>query len=273
MYVNYPTSNHQLYPEVTKSDFAKIMDIWNQRCPNLPPRSFIIWYDLDKNEPLRAFGLDSLGLSNLQIRSLDDLLNMSHPDHKVILDILVREAKSMGSRSAINVQNRMLRSELRNIWRPGIHLSVAGSVKKNAHEYWSAHVIVEPVAPRSNTSFSSVFLWFQITGVYTGAPLTATFFPGKPERYQELVARLNQTINKLRYSILDGFDLTKNQKALIQLMVDEPNPAVLAEKLGISLRTLEGHRSSIVQKGNFWFKTASFRTAQDVVDYLQLRPQ
>lgn len=271
MYFHSTNAKHQHYTEVAKSDFSKIMHIWNERCPHLAPRSFIIWYDLDKNEPVRAFGLDSLGLSNLQIRTLDDLLELLHPDQKKILHVLFREVKS--GRLGSNGQRKMLWSQLRSIWRPGIHLSIAGSVKKTENEYWSAHIMVEPIAMRSNTSFSTVFIWIQITGIYTGTPLTSAFFPDRPERYNGLIAQMNQLVQELRNTILDELKLTKHQKALMKLMATESNPATMAEKLGISMRTLEGHRRSILLKGNDWFTAANFRTALEVVTYLQLKPQ
>jgi hypothetical protein len=245
------------------------LKIWHERCLHLAPRSFVVWYDCIQ-QAVKTYGLADLGYSDLQFRTWKSLCELLHPDHQKTIELLIRGINRRFSRSAKTSLYTYLYKELTPHWSKGVFLSIACSVKKAQGQFWSAHAIIEPFNSSSNNKNSAFFIWVQITGEYMGTPLIGSFFSQKVERNQNQVEQLNLKVAELHLKILEGMQFTSRQYKQILLMKEELPSQQIAEALGISLRTLEGHRNVILQKGREYFNSGSFRTAQDFIEYLQL---
>lgn len=255
---------------MTSTIDTSALNIWNERCQHLAPRSFVIWYDCEQQQAVKTHGLADLGYSDLQFRTWKSLCGLLHPDHQKTIDLMARGINNPLNKSArISLYNYCYR-EMMPHWGKGIYLSISCSVKKPQGQYWLAHVIVEPFSFSRNHKNSAFFIWVQITGEYRGSALIGSFFSQKEERNQGQIAHLNAIMAQLRLKILEGMHFSTKQYQQILLMIEElPSPQI-AEALAISIRTLEGHRNVILQKGRESFSAGSFRIAQDFIEYLQL---
>lgn len=243
---------------------------WQERCRSLLPRSFVVWYDCESQQVVKTAGLTNLGYSNLEFRSWKSLQELLHPDHQRIIEFVKRGLNRTMNKSDKSPFFGHLARELLPLWVKGIYLSLTCSIKKSTCGYWAGHATIEPCWDTNNNQISAFLIWVQITGEYNGQPFTGSFFPQKEDRNQRQAFNLNQVLGKMRWSILKGMRLSAKQYQQILLMISEQDRLKIAKTLGISIRTMEGHRNAILQIGRTYFPSRSFRTAQDFIEYLQL---
>lgn len=231
------------------------------------PRSFFWVNRVKDNKVLHHFGLDK-ELDYLKNISLTPelLLGTMHPNQRPIL-----------VKQIIAIFKLVLKYS--NDFNNGTYLySCKRAFRDGKGQFWLVDQTSEVLQTDENGHIATNFNWFHILGKYKGEPLATEIFFNKQSTKKVITPLriIQREFDNHKASLLQDLGFTKMQRLvvedmaqLIRLKRPEKNiNTTIAKHLGITVRTIQGHRTKLLQLGRTIFPLNNFKDAIDVVRHL-----
>jgi DNA-binding CsgD family transcriptional regulator len=237
---------------------------WQKQHQQLPPRSLLLVLNLQESHQIVTFGLESLGLEDSKIYSIQQLIERCPSGQQRLLRYYF---KAMREHWNTDIQNALWSQQREFLL--SIHTAVL-ALESREEDYSAIYLTVEPLVENRTEASPLVFIWGHLLGQHRGEPLEVNLVQQKAVENSETVTLLDSWLKTVRREIYHRLRFTKVQKTIIKaLSQQQKNVPEIAHELQLSIRTVEGHCRNILTHARRVFQQPQFRTAQEVVAYLK----
>jgi hypothetical protein len=251
------------YHAPLQSQDLNLPSLWHHLNLSTPTCCGLIYYDLLKNSLDKCLGFEKLGYTNFSPKNLTELLNLASASHRSLLKDFLANSKHY--KTLFFQAESPLHSGNTPLWDRGFYLSIKVALQDAQQKDWQGLVSVSPVIQTGDLRVVGLLINCQIIEVHCEAPLDFEFFAHHTAD-SKLLNLLNQQLVALKKKVLLEKFTRRQQSLLVQMAQHVHNPALLVQSLGISRRTLEGHRAKLLKKGKELFP--QIRTAAELVHIL-----
>lgn len=230
--------------------------IWEQRTNSMPPMSFIYVYDYKQLRTVLSKGFGLLGYSEKTNFDYKMMGGLMHPNQKKILFL---QTMFMAFESHKFTQfakgGNLIRTTLR-------------AYKDSSGKYWLGQQTIEYFQNDESDNLVRYLAWVHILGEYNGEPLKTRFYTKRNLNDKE-TEKFNYNIKIIRTAVFEQLGFTNQQMEVIKLLMGDSSPKDVCATMRIKESTLRYHRLGILEKGREIFPKNEFKSAKDVIKYLE----
>ena len=234
------------------------------------PRSFFWANQVKDNKILYHAGLDKELAYDKNIELTPEfLLGTMHPNQRSILiqqiiavfNLVLKYPKDFNNRTYLYGAKR--------------------AFKDGNDKYWLVYQTSEVLQWDNKEQIATNFNWFHILGAYKGEPLETEIFHNKQTTQKAIIplTTVQKEFDDYKAKLLGELGFTTKQQTVIELMAIHLRTGEsenlfnqkIATDLKLSIRTIQGHRTKILQLGKIIFPLNTFKDAIDVVRHLMVQ--
>jgi hypothetical protein len=240
--------------EALHPPWSEVSKKWMAFCAHRPPRTFLQIFDVSLGRSVQANGFSLLGYRDDREFSTGELLELTHENQRRLLAFQTE------------CVYRVFIEKPELIKEKGVTYCNIRSFRDAQGQYWRVHQASTPFQYDQKGRLVRYLSHYRIIGRYNGEPFetgiyTDPRFPGE----QRL---LMEELKKIKNDLLRGLGFSPREEKVIRLMAKGIDKEGIARDLGITARTVDKHRSNILDKGRIYFPLNNFSQSSDVVRFL-----
>ncbi|MEL6719047.1 MAG: LuxR C-terminal-related transcriptional regulator [Bacteroidota bacterium] len=245
----------ELGEPVTPS-WKEVLEDWNGRAKYLTPRCFMFLVDLKLHQPILTTGMSVLGYEENWKFTGQEFIDLVHENQKKLLSYQTIKLYELFLEHPELIQNK------------GATYCTSRGIKDASGKYQLAYQIAFPVQYDSNGVIARYLSHYTVLGAYKGEALETNMYAAP--QFQKEQKEFRKLIRGIKEHMIEGLGFTRTQKQVIDKMaLKRYSKKEIAEQMEISPRTLESHKSNIIEKAKDAFPLNNFNNAEDVILYLE----
>jgi len=227
---------------------------WESYCNALPPNVFISLDSAVTPICKRSFSPRN---SRFSVEGFNDQMSKSHSNHKhyyQLFNLFILELNSF-------IRNRQIDHSCYSF-------TCQRALKNSNGEYELLKVVTQPYSLSNQGIVEDFISWYIPLKKYDGEPFLSDI-ESRDSFTDPSFDRLKMNFYDSKKEVIHYMQFTKRQKEALRLMSKGDSKSELAQKMKISIRTIEKYNQQILSRGQDLFPSNSFITAMGVVEYLQ----